>query len=105
MLFEKLLALTFLTSAVSAYMVPEGADDGVYEHYIDDNGQEVHSMIANITDFPNSDIPPYAPAPIARNSARGGLVKRAYSCGGAKDLNHGVSIPLQFIGVSATLVN
>lgn len=50
-IITRLILLTGLMSLVTAFTVPEGAAGGVYSAHIDENGVEVHTLIANATEL------------------------------------------------------
>ncbi|EUC29465.1 hypothetical protein COCVIDRAFT_41222 [Bipolaris victoriae FI3] len=56
--FKNVLLLAFL-SASSAFIIPEGTGDGVYEHHVDANGVDVHVKIGNATDFSATELSAY----------------------------------------------
>lgn len=89
MRFQNIL-LASLIGAASAYLIPEGTEDGVYEHYLDSAGSEVHVKIANATSFDDADLGAYTGAPA---SAR--LKRQNYdvaSCAAGPEMDHGVSL-------------
>ncbi|EMD65314.1 hypothetical protein COCSADRAFT_354468 [Bipolaris sorokiniana ND90Pr] len=58
MQFKSTLLLAFL-SASSAFIIPEGTGDGVYEHHVNANGVDVHVKIGNATDFSATELSVY----------------------------------------------
>lgn len=81
-----LLSLVSVVAVTNAYIVPDWIENGVYEHHVDERGNEVHVKIANNTDYFDSTIQPA----LARRSLGMRQLPRP-SCGAQKDLNHAVS--------------
>lgn len=87
MLFKNLLLLTYI-AVTGAFVVPEGTEDGVYEHYIDDQGADVHLKIANATAYSDAELQQDTTA-MTSSSSR--IMKRDINCGGNRGLNTAVS--------------
>ena len=89
MLFSKILIASLL-GAASAVVIPEGTEEGVWEHYVDANGNDIFNKLANATDYSAKKLGPYAPETFA------GRFKRQQDiahCGVGNELNHAVSAP------------
>lgn len=90
MRFQDIL-LASLLGVASAFTIPEGTEDGVYEHYLDSSGNDVHIKVANATNYDDGSLNAYARSPLPTR------VKRAEDiphCGAGNELNHAVSIEL-----------
>ncbi|KAF3040369.1 hypothetical protein E8E11_000187 [Didymella keratinophila] len=52
-----LLAYLLGVGLGGAFTIPEGTEDGVYEHYIESNGNDVHIKLANATHYDSNELP------------------------------------------------
>lgn len=65
MRFQNILLASLLSVGLSgAFNIPEGTGDGVYEHYIDSDGNDVHIKLANATNYDNVDPDAYTRSPL-----------------------------------------
>lgn len=87
MRFQNIL-LASLLGLSSAYTIPEGTEDGVYEHYLDSTGNEVHVKIANATNYDDATLSAYARTPLPGRFKRDADVP---SCSGGPEMDHAVS--------------
>jgi hypothetical protein len=89
------LVLFAFLSISGAFIVPDGTEDGVYEHHIDANGVGVHVKIANATDYSSTSVAPYIDADVEQ--AKPSRIKRVFDvqCGDGHskhNLHQGVSV-------------
>jgi hypothetical protein len=87
------IVLASLLGVASAFTIPEGTEDGVYQHHIDADGNDVHVKLANATNYDSVELSAYTQGP------RPGRFKRAEDvphCGAGNELNHAVSVNLSF---------
>jgi hypothetical protein len=87
MLFSKIF-LASLLGAASAVVIPEGTEEGVWEHYVDANGNDIFNKLANATDYSAKKLGPYTPETFAGRFKRQADVAH---CGAGNELNHAVS--------------
>jgi hypothetical protein len=91
MRFQNILLASLLGVGLGgAFTIPEGTEDGVYEHYIDSDGNDVHVKLANATNYDDVSLNAYANTPLP------GRFKRAEDiphCGAGNELPHGVHHP------------
>ncbi|KAF1842809.1 uncharacterized protein K460DRAFT_287342 [Cucurbitaria berberidis CBS 394.84] len=82
MLLNRILTIAAIGLTASGFVIPEGQEEGTYAvEFVD--GVEVHTKLANATVY--APLPkPYASEPQPNR-----LIRRDYSCGGARDLHHG----------------
>jgi hypothetical protein len=90
MLFFRILFASLL-GAASAVLIPEGTEEGVYDHHIDANGKDVFVKLANATDYSAKKLGPYAPETFAGRFKRQEDIAH---CGAGGELNHAVSSPI-----------
>ncbi|KAL1650472.1 hypothetical protein SLS61_005936 [Didymella pomorum] len=87
MRFQNILLASLLGVGLGgAFTIPEGTEDGVYEHYIDSDGNDVHVKLANATNYDDVSLNAYANTPLP------GRFKRAEDiphCGAGNELPHG----------------
>jgi hypothetical protein len=88
MRFQNIL-LTSLVAVASAFTILEGTEDGVYEHHVDTDGNDVHVKLENAINYDKVDLSVYGRVP------RPGRFKRVEDvphCGAGNELQHGVSV-------------
>ena len=88
MLFSKFL-LTSLVGAASAVSIPKGTEEGVYDHHVDANGNDVFVNLANATNYSGKEPSPYSPKPFAGRFKR----EETAHCSPGPELDHRVSPP------------
>ena len=88
MLIKNWIFFAFL-GASSAFIIPDGTEDGVYEHHVDANGLDVHIKIADATDYSDSHLSAKTEVPDSVRS----LHRRSegVKCGASANMNRGVS--------------
>lgn len=91
-IITRLLLLTELMSLVTPFTVPEGAISGVYSAHIDENGVEVHTLIANSTELADLEARGAEAGPHDFPEMTRLVQKRDFYgvfCGGTHNLNAG----------------
>lgn len=86
MLFSKIL-LASLVGAASAFSIPKGTEEGVYDHHVDANGNDVFVKLANATNYSGKKLSPYSPQPFTGRFKR----EETAHCSPGPELDHRVS--------------
>ncbi|KAK4498563.1 hypothetical protein PRZ48_011221 [Zasmidium cellare] len=92
MSFSKIAAIVMLVcSATTGFIIPEGTPDGLYSASIDVDGTEIHTPVANTSNFNEHHIDSRHPHATIDDFASRILPRDSFDvyCGGTRNMNPG----------------
>ena len=68
-------------------MIPEVTEEGIYDHHVDANGNDVFAKLANVTDYSGKELSPHSPKTFVGRFKR----EEIAHCSPGSELDHRVS--------------